>query len=584
MIPREYITELVQRSDIADVVQSYVQLRARGRTYTGLCPFHNEKTPSFVVYPESQSFYCFGCGAGGDVITFIKKLNNVDYVEAVKTLAARAGMPQPEEDDQTGRLRARILSANKDAARFFFASLNSDAGRAARGYWRGRGLTDATIRHFGLGYAPDSFSAARDHLKRLGYNEEELIAAGLVRRSEKGGTYDFFRNRMMIPIFDLRGNVIAFSGRKIDPEQRGGKYVNSPETLVYKKSRTLFALNFAKSSQTRRYIMCEGNLDAISLHQAGFTTAVAGCGTALTEEHVRLLGQYAEELVLCYDSDEAGQKATRRAIELLAASPIRVSVLNIPDAKDPDEFLKKFGAERFARLLDGSAGAVVYELSLAKSRRDLSTPDGRTAYLRDAIGVLAGKLTPVERDVYAGRLAEETNVEKSAILTQLNAAVRAQARRAAKEREQRLLEEGLGRGSRLPQTPGNGQTQYIAFAERQLVAAIIKNPAFLRQAAPRLQGVQFFDAGMGEAFALLCEKDARGEPIDLAALSGELPEETLARVSLVLAQNYDIGISAQDVEMYLTRIENSRPVSASAGERSAGELAAYIQSLKEKKA
>ena len=223
MIPRDYITELVQRSDIVDVVQSYVQLRHRGRTHTGLCPFHNEKTPSFVVYPETQSFYCFGCGAGGDVITFIKKINNVDYIEAVKFLAGRAGMALPEEDDQTGRLRSRIISINKDAARFYFSRLNSDAGRVGRAYWRGRGLSDATIKRFGLGYAPDSFRETRDHLKSLGYTEDELLAAGLIKRSEKGGTFDFFRHRVMIPIFDLRGNVIAFSGRKLDPEQPGGK-------------------------------------------------------------------------------------------------------------------------------------------------------------------------------------------------------------------------------------------------------------------------------------------------------------------------------------------------------------------------
>ena len=425
MIPRDYITELVQRSDIVDVVQSYVQLRHRGRTHTGLCPFHNEKTPSFVVYPETQSFYCFGCGAGGDVITFIKKINNVDYIEAVKFLAGRAGMALPEEDDQTGRLRSRIISINKDAARFYFSRLNSDAGRVGRAYWRGRGLSDATIKRFGLGYAPDSFRETRDHLKSLGYTEDELLAAGLIKRSEKGGTFDFFRHRVMIPIFDLRGNVIAFSGRKLDPEQPGGKYVNSPETLVYKKSRTLFALNFAKKSQTRRYILCEGNLDAISMHQAGFTTAVAGCGTALTAEQVKILSEYADEVVLCYDSDEAGQKATRRAISLLSASPLKISVLNIPDAKDPDEFIKKFGAERFEMLLNGSNNAIEYELLQAKGKYDIATPDGRLNYIKDAIGVLAGRITPTERDVYAGRLAEETDVAKPAILNQLDAAIRA---------------------------------------------------------------------------------------------------------------------------------------------------------------
>ena len=584
MIPREYITELVQRSDITDVVESYVQLRRRGRTHTGLCPFHNEKTPSFVVYPENQSFYCFGCGVGGDVINFIKRINNVDYLEAVKFLAGRAGMPLPEEDDQTGRMRMRILAANKDAARFFFSSLNSDAGRNARGYWRGRGLSDDTIRRFGLGYAPDSFQATRDHLKHLGYTEEELLAAGLIKRSEKGSTFDFFRGRVMIPIFDLRGNVIAFSGRKLDPEQPGGKYVNSPETMAYKKSRTLFALNFAKKSAERRYLLCEGNLDAISMHQAGFPTAVAGCGTALTAEQVKLLSEYADEVVLCYDSDEAGQKATKRAIELLSASPLKVSVLKLPDAKDPDEFIKKFGADRFKKLLDGSNNAIEYELAQAKARYDIATADGRLGYLRDAINVLAGRITPTERDVYTGRLAEETNVEKSAILAQLDGAVRARSRRAAKERERALLNEGAGGHIRVPYSQGGQKALGVAFAEQQIVAAILKNPAFLRIIQPRLQADTFLDAGMGRAYALLCEKNARGEYLDLSAISEELPDETISIISRVLAQNYDVGIGERDVEMYLERIESSRPVSSTAAERSPEELAAYLQTLKLKKA
>lgn len=583
MIPRDYITELVQRSDIVDVVQSYVQLRHRGRTHTGLCPFHNEKTPSFVVYPETQSFYCFGCGAGGDVITFIKKINNVDYIEAVKFLAGRAGMALPEEDDQTGRLRSRIISINKDAARFYFSRLNSDTGRVGRAYWRGRGLSDATIKRFGLGYAPDSFRETRDHLKSLGYTEDELLAAGLIKRSEKGGTFDFFRHRVMIPIFDLRGNVIAFSGRKLDPEQPGGKYVNSPETLVYKKSRTLFALNFAKKSQTRRYILCEGNLDAISMHQAGFTTAVAGCGTALTAEQVKILSEYADEVVLCYDSDEAGQKATRRAISLLSASPLKISVLNIPDAKDPDEFIKKFGAERFEMLLNGSNNAIEYELLQAKGKYDIATPDGRLNYIKDAIGVLAGRITPTERDVYAGRLAEETDVAKPAILNQLDAAIRARGRRAEKERERRLLEEGAGGRINVPYSQGGQKALGVAFAEQQLVAAILKNPDYIRLAAPRVSGGTFLDAGLGRAYTLLCEKGAKGEYLDLSALSEELPEETVSLISRVLAQNYDIGLSAQDVELYLDRIERSQPVSSTAGGRTAAELADYLQALKDKK-
>ena len=372
MIPHEYVEEVVRRNDITDVVGSYVQLRHRGRTHTGLCPFHSEKTPSFVVYPETQSFYCFGCGAGGDVITFIKKISNLDYVEAVKLLAGRAGMPLPEEDDKVGRLRSRVLGINRAAARFFYEQLNADTeeAKAARAYWRGRGLSDSTIRRFGLGYAPNDFSAMRRHLRGLGFSEEEMLASGIVKRSEKGNVYDAFRGRVMTPIFDLRGNVIAFGGRVLGDEKP--KYINSPETLVYKKSKAMFALNIAKKEPSRRYILCEGYMDVISLHQAGFNTAVAACGTALTPDQVRMLGEYADEVVLCYDSDEAGQKATARSLGLFAESPVKVSVLNIPGAKDPDEFIKKYGKERFESLLNGTANAIEYKLAKVRENTTLA--------------------------------------------------------------------------------------------------------------------------------------------------------------------------------------------------------------------
>ncbi|BFJ86744.1 DNA primase [Ruthenibacterium sp. CLA-JM-H11] len=584
MIPHEYIEELVQRSDIVDVVQSYVQLRHRGRTHTGLCPFHNEKTPSFVVYPETQSFYCFGCGTGGDVITFIKKINNVDYVEAVKTLASRAGMPLPDEDDKTGRLRSRVLSINKDAARFFVECLQSEEGRDARRYWvEKRGLSPKTITRFGLGYAPDGFNRMRDHLRKLGYSEEEMLASGVVRKSERGSLYDMFRNRVMIPIIDLRGNVIAFSGRDFTSEKPQRKYVNSPETIVYKKSRTLFAMNLAKKSASRRYILCEGNLDAISMHQAGFDTAVAGCGTALTSEQVKLIGDYADEVVLCFDSDEAGQKATARAIRLFSASNVKVSVLNIPDAKDPDEYIKKFGADRFEMLLNGSANAIEYALQKARANYDIATPDGRVGYLKDAIAVLAGNVSATERDVYAGRLSQETDVAKPAILNQLESAIRARNRRQQQEREKRLLEEGAAGRVKVSFSQGGQKALGVAFAQQQLVAALLKEPSYVPLAAARVKPEAFLDEGLGQAYALVVQRVQNGENVDVASLSGEIPEATLALISRVLAQNYDVGFSRQDVEMYLDRIEHSVPESSRAAQKTADELADYLQALKDKK-
>lgn len=584
MIPREYIDEVVRRSDITEVVSGYVQLRHRGRTHTGLCPFHSEKTPSFVVYPETQSFYCFGCGAGGDVITFVRKINNLDYVEAVKMLAGRAGMPMPEEDDKAGRLRSRVLAINKEAARFFYEQLNAenDDARTARAYWRGRGLSDSTIRRFGLGYSPNDFGALRRHLRARGYTEEEMLASGLQKRSEKGNVYDVFRGRVMTPIFDLRGNVIAFGGRVLGGEKP--KYINSPETLVYKKSKAMFALNIAKKSASRRYILCEGYMDVISLHQAGFDTAVAACGTALTPDQVRLLGEYADEVVLCYDSDEAGQKATARSLGLFAESPVKVSVLNIPGAKDPDEFIKKYGRERFEALLNGTSNAIEYKLAKVREKYDLARPADRVEYIKDAIRLLAGRLTPTEREVYAGRLAEETDVAKANVMAQLEAAVRANQRRAQRQREKELLNTGAGADIKLPyNVPGGEKALGVASAEQQLVAALIRDPSLIPLAESRVKPEQFLMEDMAAAYAAVLEAKRQGHLPDLATLASALPEETVSRLSLLLARNYDVGLGRRDVEMYLDRLEQSVPQSSKAGGMTGEELEEYMERLRRKK-
>ncbi len=585
MIPHEYVEEVVRRNDITDVVASYVQLRHRGRTHTGLCPFHSEKTPSFVVYPETQSFYCFGCGAGGDVITFIKKINNLDYVEAVKYLAGRAGMPMPEEDDKVGRLRSRVLSVNKETARFFYEQLNAPTEEAAvaRAYWRGRGLSDSTIRRFGLGYAPNDFRALRMHLRAKGFSEEEMLAAGVEKRSEKGNVYDAFRGRVMTPIFDLRGNVIAFGGRVLGNEKP--KYINSPETLVYKKSKAMFALSIAKKSTSRRYILCEGYMDVISLHQAGFDTAVAACGTALTAEQVRLLAEYADEVVLCYDSDEAGQKATARSLSLFSESPVKVSVLNIPNAKDPDEFIKKFGRDAFDRLLNGTSNAIEYKIQKVKSKYDITRAADRVEYIKEVIRILADGVSPTERDIYAGRLAEETDVAKAAILNQLDAAVKAGRRRKQRQFERDLLNQGLGSDIKLPYNTMNSEKALgVASAEQQLVAAMVKNSDFIATVEKRLAPEQFLMEDMGEAYRAILRCKAQGIRPDLTALTTQLPEDTVNRISHLLARNYDVGIGPRDVEMYLNRIEQSAPKSTEAARMSGQELEDYLAGLRRQKA
>ena len=477
MIPQEYIQEVVRRNDIEEVIGQYVQLRRRGRTATGLCPFHNEKTPSFVVYPDTQSFYCFGCGAAGDVINFVRKYNNLGYVEAVKQLAGRAGMPLPEEDDRESRARQRLLEINRCAARYFYENLNAKTPEAAmaRRYWKEkRGLSDAAIRRFGLGYAPEDFGGLLHYLKRRGFSEEELETSGLVKRSAKGNLYDIFRHRVMVPIIDVRGAIIAFGGRVLDDSKP--KYVNSPETLVYHKSDTVFALQIAKKSASRRFVLCEGYMDVISMQQAGIDTAVCACGTALTPDQVKLISQYAEEVILSYDSDEAGQKATLRSLELFRNSPVKVGVLQIPGAKDPDEYIKKYGAERFKALLDGVGNALDFRLKRLRDKYDLSQDGQRLEYIKEAVDMLAERSNPTEQEVYAGRLAEETNVSKTAILTQLETAVKRAGYKHRQERSRARLKEGEMNQINVPYSMGGAEALGVASAQQRLLAAILREP------------------------------------------------------------------------------------------------------------
>ncbi len=396
MIPHEYIEELTRRTDIVELVGSYVQLKRKGRLYGGLCPFHSEKTPSFYVYPDTQSFYCFGCQAAGDAISFVKKINNISSGEAIKMLASRAGMPEPQEDDKTGRLRSRVLSMNKEAARFFHACLNStvEEARQARAYWRRRGLDDKTIVRFGLGYAPNDGQALYQYLRDKGYNQQELDASGLFKRSQSGRIYCLFWKRVMTPIFDLRGNIIAFGGRVMDDSKP--KYVNSPETLVYHKSETVFAMQIAKRSASRRFVLCEGYMDVISMQQAGIDTAVCACGTALTPGQVRIISEYADEVILSYDSDEAGQKATLRSLELFRNSPVKVGVLQIPGAKDPTNTSKNT-----ARALSGTSGwcgqCAGLPAQALRDQYDLSQDAQRLQYVKEAVKCWQSAPTPLSR-------------------------------------------------------------------------------------------------------------------------------------------------------------------------------------------
>ena len=583
MIPHEYIEELTRRTDIVELVGSYVQLKRKGRLYGGLCPFHSEKSPSFYVYPDTQSFYCFGCGAGGDAITFAKKINSIDYPEAVKMLAARAGMPEPQEDDKTGRMRSRILSMNKEAARFFHACLNStvEEARQARAYWRRRGLDDKTIVRFGLGYAPNDGQALYQFLRDKGYNQQELDASGLFKRSPSGRIYCLFWKRVMTPIFDLRGNIIAFGGRVLDDSKP--KYVNSPETLVYHKSDTVFALQIAKRSASRRFVLCEGYMDVISMQQAGIDTAVCACGTALTPDQVRLISEYADEVILSYDSDEAGQKATLRSLELFRNSPVKVGVLQIPGAKDPDEYIKKYGAERFKALLDGVGNALDFRLGRLRSQYDLSQDAQRLEYVKQAVDLLAERSSPTEQEVYAGRLAEETNISKTAIMTQLETAVKRVGSKRRYEKKKAVLQSGEMNQIKVSYTAGGSQALGIVSAQQRLLAAILREPRYLDLVQGQLTAEQFIQPQQKELYEAMLRCREQGVEISLTALHAFAGEEALNELSHLAAQYSDVNCTPDDIRLYLYRIARGMPVASKAASMTNEELSSYFQSMREKK-
>ena len=583
MIPHEYIEELTRRTDIVELVGSYVQLKRKGRLYGGLCPFHSEKSPSFYVYPDTQSFYCFGCGAGGDAITFAKKINSIDYPEAVKMLAARAGMPEPQEDDKTGRMRSRILSMNKEAARFFHACLNStvEEARQARAYWRRRGLDDKTIVRFGLGYAPNDGQALYQFLRDKGYNQQELDASGLFKRSPSGRIYCLFWKRVMTPIFDLRGNIIAFGGRVLDDSKP--KYVNSPETLVYHKSDTVFALQIAKRSASRRFVLCEGYMDVISMQQAGIDTAVCACGTALTPDQVRLISEYADGVILSYDSDEAGQKATLRSLELFRNSPVKVGVLQIPGAKDPDEYIKKYGAERFKALLDGVGNALDFRLGRLKDQYDLAQDAQRLEYVKEAVDLLAERSSPTEQEVYAGRLAEETNISKTAIMTQLETAEKKAGSKRRREHDRQVLRSGEMDQIKVSYTAGGSQALGIVSAQQRLLAAILREPRYLDLVQGQLTADRFIQPQQKELYQAMVDCRQQGVDISLATLRAFVSEEALNELSHLAAQYSDVNCTPDDIRLYLDRIARGMPLASKAAAMTNQELNDYFQSMREKK-
>lgn len=539
----EFLSELRMRTDIENLISSYVVLKRRGKTLVGLCPFHNEKTPSFTVYPESQSFYCFGCGSGGDAVTFLRKIENLDYIDAVKALADKAGMTMPDEggyDKTISDKRRRILEANRAAARYFHSCLMSPEGREALEYLLRRGLTKKTIASFGLGFAPNSWHSLIDHMRSLGFTRQELVSANLANESIKNdrkNVYDNFRNRLMFPVIDIRGNVVAFGGRVLDDSKP--KYINTSDTLVYKKGQGIFALNLAKNGNSdRKLILAEGYMDVIALHQAGFTNAVACLGTALTKEQAGIIARYADEVILSYDNDGAGQAAATRAIQIFSKTGIKIRVLSLSGGKDPDEIIKNHGPERFRALLQGAANDTEYKILKARNKYDVSTDDGKVSFLNEATDVLSFISNSIEREVYASRLSGELNISKDAILREAERKYKANRRRNEKAQFRQIQKESQPAND--PINPDRTKSPLGAKAEDVLLATIMKNPDFLEK-IDDIQPEEFITSFNARVFAFLRDRIKQNLPLDLSYFSGSFTPEEMGRIALLQTMSFTVS-------------------------------------------
>lgn len=478
-IPQDTIAEIKYRNDIESVISQYVVLKRRGKNLIGLCPFHNEKTPSFTLYPENGSFYCFGCGVGGDVITFTGMIEHLDYVESLKYLADKAGIVIPEDNSQDNtmqKLKQTILEINRESARFYHECLMSPEGKWALDYLTGRGLSIGTIRRFGLGCAPDKWDALLKHLTAKGYSIGDMLQANVISKSQRGTYFDRFRNRVMFPIINLRGSVIAFSGRaRPDDEKAGGKYVNTQDTPVYKKGENLYGFNLAKNNCADRVILVEGNMDVISLHQAGFTNTVAALGTAFTVEQGKLLSRYTKELVICLDADSAGQKAVQRALETLKDSGLPARVVVIPDGKDPDDFIKKNSPEKFMAILEKSESDIEYKLRKAEEGIDTNSDSGKLSYLKAAAEILADTNDELTIDLYSGRLAEKFGFSKNAVD---NAIKRIRENNAKKRVRKEINDAVTPKYSRNDVNPEKRFNKRAAVAEESIIAVLLAHPDY----------------------------------------------------------------------------------------------------------
>lgn len=583
----DFLDRLKDANRIDDIMSNYVQIKRAGSVSKCLCPFHSEKTASCTIYPDTQSFYCFGCGAGGDVITFIMKIENLDYLEAVKMLAERSGIPLPEDSskgDDTVRKKQRLYEINREAARFFFNNLRSPNGKVGLKYLIGRGLKPETIQKYGLGFAENKWTSLKDYMLMKGYHENELVEASLLGRSQSGRTYDFFKNRVMFPFFDLRGNVIAFGGRTLDPDDTR-KYLNSRETMVFKKNKTLFSLNFAKESAVKnnQLLLCEGNMDVISMNQAGFENTVATCGTAITPEHARMMSQYCKEVVICYDSDEAGQKASKKAIDLLAEVGLQTRIIKMDGAKDPDEYIKKFGATRFKLLIDKSDNAVDFELNKAKTGLDIENSDtDRIEYIKKSYDILSQVENDIDREVFIKSFVRRMNISEETAFREVESRIKKRQNFGRRKQWQQLYRNTVSPSKDL--TPSASAFNKQLKCEEGVLYYLYQNPDQADFISDSLPDERFVTDVNRRIYSSLLFKIKNDLDFSVSSFNSEFSPDEMGNVANIFGRSREIPVDKQVLTDYINVLNSHNNINQqSVDDMSDDQLLRFTEQMRSEK-
>ena len=547
-IAENFIYQLKNLCDIVSIVASYVELKSVGKSKKCLCPFHSEKTASMVVYEDTQSFYCFGCGVGGDVITFIEKIENLNYVDSVKFLAHRVGLSIPDDnlDDQISKKRQRILAMNKLAARFFYNSLKAKSGRVGFEYFRNRGLFGETIIKFGLGYADDSWDSLRNYLNANGFFFEEMCDADLVIKSSRGTYYDKFRNRVMFPIIDAKGDVVGFGGRVLDEGKP--KYLNTSDTLAFKKSLGLYGLNFAKNAGSERLILCEGYMDVISMNQNGFGGCVAALGTALTEAQVRLISRHVNDVVILFDSDEAGDMATDRAYKMFLDVGITPKVLRLKGAKDPDEYVKRYGSARLKLAIDQAKSAIQVKIENIAAKYNLNDPEQKKRYIDEYCHIISDMFDPLEREVYVGQLCYSVKVAREIINNHVDYLLQ-KKRKNSKKR----LDKEIARNTYTKRIYKNVCSRYEK-AEQGIIRFLYNNPDYFDYISNKMNSDWFSSKLNKKIYNIICDRIKSNFDLDFLLFHEILTTDEMGVFSKIINEGRNFANTTQEIDDYMRLI------------------------------